>query len=53
LSSVDIFPGVFASKYIVNLLALELNSIFKGLLDFKHIWTRFAEEAKVWKSLLC
>ena len=52
LRLVNILPSVVTSENIVDLLALELYSIFKGIVDFKHVWARFAEEAEVRKSLL-
>ncbi len=53
LSLIDIFPGIVTSHYIVDFLALELDLVFKGLIDFKHVRARFTEEAEVRKSLLC
>lgn len=53
LRLVNVLPGVVASQYIVDLLALERYLVFKSLIDFKHVGARFAKEAEVRKSLLC
>ena len=47
LCLVDVLPGIVASEYIINFLTLELDFAFKGLIDFKDVRARFAEEAEV------
>ena len=53
LRLINVLPGVVASQYIVDLLALEGDLVFKSLIDFKHVGARFTKEAEVRKSLLC
>ena len=53
LSFVDIFPSIFTSEHIVNFLALKLNYVFEGRVNFEYVGTRFAKEAEVRRRLLC
>jgi hypothetical protein len=47
LCLINVLPSIFASQHIVNLFALELDFVLKGMVDPKHVRAGLAEEAEV------